>query len=165
MQGARVLSLVRETRSHTLQLRVHMLQLKILCVTTKTQHSQINKSEYYKTKLVTSLSALPRNQIILQSKTHYHTQNKQNIPGIEIIELFFMDLRKWPLRWSWYKYCRSIYFIHCPSAPVQAWAKLVKGIQGLGNGTLQLYGSNSFAWSENNSSKTKWAHDIPDSFC
>ena len=26
-----------------LQLRVHMLQLKILCAATKTQHSQINK--------------------------------------------------------------------------------------------------------------------------
>ena len=28
------------TRSHMLQLRVHMPQLKILCATTKTQHSQ-----------------------------------------------------------------------------------------------------------------------------
>ena len=83
-----------------LQQKIPFVAMKILCVITKTQHSQINKSEYYKTKLVTSLSALPRNQIILQSKTHYHTQNKQNIPGIEIIELFFMDLRKWPLRWS-----------------------------------------------------------------
>ena len=31
------------TRSHMSQLRVHILQGKILCATTKTQHSQINK--------------------------------------------------------------------------------------------------------------------------
>ena len=31
------------TRSHMLQLRVHMPQLKILQATTKTDHSQLNK--------------------------------------------------------------------------------------------------------------------------
>ena len=33
----------QETRSHLLQLRVHMWQLKTLHAATKTQHSQINK--------------------------------------------------------------------------------------------------------------------------
>ena len=36
------------TRSHMLQLRVPMLQLKILGAATKTKHSQINKNKYLK---------------------------------------------------------------------------------------------------------------------
>ena len=35
------------TRSHMSWLRVHMLQLKILCATTKTQLSQINRNKYF----------------------------------------------------------------------------------------------------------------------
>ena len=43
MQGAQSLIAGQETRSHMLQMRVLMLQLKILHAAAKMQHSQVQK--------------------------------------------------------------------------------------------------------------------------
>ena len=48
VQEARVLIPGQETRSHTPQLRVCLVQLSILRATTKTRHSQINKIKNFK---------------------------------------------------------------------------------------------------------------------
>ena len=81
------------TRSHMPQLRVHILQGKILCATTKTQHSQINKlknNKYFFFKKRVLLFLIQERATPFKNSTHLWSQKAccVNCDSPSLIKIF-----------------------------------------------------------------------------